>query len=130
MNEQLPYAQPRQLRTRVTTIFVIVGLIFLAASLFIIVFRVGQEPGLGTTIQSLPHHGESASTPAVLVIIAPFAYPGTLFGLMLFLIGLVNFTKKPSLHWLRVSVTILCGILIGLSVLAALLLAVLGILFY
>ena len=34
---------------------------------------------------------------------------------MLFLLGLVNKTKEPSLRWLRITVTIVCGILIALA---------------
>lgn len=124
MNEQIQARQPRQRRMVDSTIFMITGIIFLAASLFIIAFKIGTPDGLGT-IHTIRPGFENMSIPAPLMVLGALAYPGTPIGLMLFLIGLVNITKKPSLRWLRIAVSILCGILLGLSVLWFLLVSLL-----
>jgi hypothetical protein len=124
MNEQIQAREPRQRRTVVPTIFMIAGIIFLAASIFILATGVGLEHGLGNCSISTPGY-YSSCVPMPLVLLRALTPPGILFGVMLFLIGLVNTTKKPSLRWLRITVSILCSILIGLAVIWSLLVSVL-----
>ena len=96
MKEQVQEWKPRKLMPAYPAFFMIVGSIFLAASIFILL-RAGVP-------------GSSAGFVGLSV-------PGIPIGGMLFLIGLVNTTKRSSLHWLRVAVSILCGVLLGLAVL-------------
>jgi hypothetical protein len=108
MNEQIQAREPLQRRTVGPTIFMIAGIIFLAASTFILTTGVVGNYGLGALSLGL-------------------SIPSIPIGAMLLLIGLVNTTKKPSLRWLRITVSILCGILLGLAVLWFLLVSVLWI---
>lgn len=116
MAEQLPGREFEQQRMLVPTVFMVLGIIFLVYSAFIFVFGVGLDTTVsysnGTT------YGYSASELTSLLRL--LAQPAILIGLMLFLIGLVNRTKKHSLRRLRSTVNILCGILTGLAVLVAL----------
>jgi hypothetical protein len=97
-------------------ILMVAGIIFLAASLFIIAFRIGTTDGLGT-IHTIRPGFESMTIPEPLLALGALAYPSLPIGVMLFLIGLVNTTKKHSLRWLRITVSILCSILLGLAIL-------------
>jgi len=106
MNEHAQAREPWQGRETDPIIFMIVGIIFLAASTFILATVSSPAAGLLAALQAL-------------------AIPSIPIGAMLFLIGLVNTTKKPSLHWLRRAVSILCDILLGLAVLWFLLVLVL-----
>lgn len=124
MNEQVQARQLRQLHIVGSKVFMITGTTFLAVSLFIIATKIGTPDGLGS-IHIVRPGFESMSIPTPLMVLGALAYPGTSIGLMLFLIGLVNTTKKPSLRWLRVIVSILCGILLGISVLWFLLISLL-----
>lgn len=98
MNEHAQVREPWQRKVANPIIFMIVGIIFLAANAFILATVSGPAAGILAALQGL-------------------AIPGIPIGAMLFLIGLVNTTKKPSLHWLRRTVSVLCDILLGLAVL-------------
>ncbi len=124
MNEQIQAREPRQRRTIGPTIFMIAGIIFLAASIFILATGVGREYGLGSYYNTTPG-GSISTVPGPLVALGALSIPSIPIGVMLVLIGLVNTTKKPSLRWLRITVSILCGILLGLAVLWFLLVSVL-----
>ena len=116
MSEQIQLQEPQQRRRIVPTIFMTVGIVILAACIFIIVTGVGQQHGLGSTYISRPGY-TSSSVPGLLFALGALSFPGIPIGLMLLFIGLVNTTTKPSLRWLRVTVSILCSILLGLAVL-------------
>ena len=124
MNEQIQARERRQRRAVGPTILMIAGIIFLAASIFMLATGVGREQGLGSSYISTPGYF-SSSIPGPLVALGALSIPSIPIGAMLFLIGLVNSTKKPSLRWLRITVSILCGIVLGLAVLWFLLLSVL-----
>jgi hypothetical protein len=102
----------------------IVGIILLAASIFILATGVGGEHGLGSSYNTIPG-GSISTVPGWAVVLGALSIPSIPMGVMLSLIGLVNTTKKPSLRWLRITVSILCGILLGLAVLWFLLLSAL-----
>jgi hypothetical protein len=117
MAEQLPERAFEQRRMIVPTICIVLGIIFLVYSAFIFVFRVGFD----TTIIS--SNGSYYAYPA-----SEFASflrlldgPTLLIGLGLFLIGLINRTKKHSLRRLSRNVTTLGVSLMGFGVIVALL---------
>lgn len=121
MNEQNQARELRQLRMQWPIILMIVGIILLAASIFILVSGVGNECGPGSYCKSGPGSFISI-VPVWAVALSALSIPSIPMGVMLSLIGLVNTTKKPSLRWLRITVSILCGILLGLALLWFLLL--------
>ncbi len=111
MREQTAAQKSQRQRTISPIIFMIVGLILLGVSIFILAARnIGI---IGATISNTPTNiliGNALSyTPSSILI-----------SVMLFLIGLVNTIKKPSLRWLKITVSILCGIIIGIALLWAL----------
>lgn len=117
MNEQIQARKPWQRRPVGPTIFMVVGIIFLVAIIFIFATGVGTMHGLGGTAIFYPHGGFMGSVPTPLFDLRALTVPGIPVGVTLFLIGLVNTTKKPSLRWLRITVRILCGVILGLAVL-------------
>ena len=127
MSEQIQTQEPRQQRTVGPIIFMIAGIILLAASIFILVSGVGNGCGPGSYCKSGPGSFISM-VPGWAVALRALSIPSLPIGVMLFVIGLVNTTKKPSLRWLRITVSILCGVLLGLAVLWFLLVSVLLIL--
>lgn len=117
MSEQIQVQEPsRQGRRVIPTIFMIAGIVILAACIFILVTGVGTPHGPGSTNISGSGYS-STSIPELLFDLNALSAPSIPIGLMLFLIGLVNTTKNPSLRWLRITVSILCGILLGLAAL-------------
>lgn len=124
MNEQRQGLALRQRRMPWPIILVIVGTILLAASIFILLSGVGNQCGPGSYCKSAPGSFISI-VPGWAVVLSALSIPSIPMGVMLLLIGLVNTTKKPSLRWLRITVSILCGILFGLAVLWFLLLSAL-----
>lgn len=106
MNEQARARGPWQGRTTGPVIFMAVGILFLAVSTFILATTSSHAAGVLAALQAL-------------------AIPSIPMGVMLFLLGLVNTTRNLSLRWLRISVSILCGILLGLAVLWFLLIFIL-----
>ena len=124
MSEQIQTREPRQRRTVTSIMFMIAGIIFLAASIFILVSGVGNECGLGSYCKSGPG-SFIGMVPGWAVALRALSIPSLPIGVMLFVIGLVNITKQPSLYWLRITVSVLCGVLLGLAVLWFLLVSVL-----
>jgi hypothetical protein len=124
MSEQIQALEPRQRRTVGPIIFMIAGIIFLAASIFILVSGFGNGCGPGSYCKSGPG-SFIGIVPGWAVALRALSIPSIPIGVMLLLIGLVNTTKIPSIRWLRITVSILCGILLGLAVLWFLLLSVL-----
>lgn len=115
MAEQPPEREFGQRRIVASSIFMPLGIMFLIYSAIIFVFGIGLE----TIIHSNgATYGYSPSELASLLRL--LAQPAIVIGLMLFFIGLANRTKQRSLHWLRITITTLCGILLGLAVLVAL----------
>jgi hypothetical protein len=103
------HAQPRETwqgKVAVPIVFMAMGVVFLAASTFILATVGSPAAGILAALQAL-------------------AIPSIPIGAMLLLLGLVNTTKKPSLSWLRRTVSILGGILLGLAALWFLLVLVL-----
>src|SRR5437868_12451047 len=89
MNEQIQAREPRQRRAVGPTILMIAGIIFLAASIFILATGVGSIHGLGGSYISTPGYS-SGSVPGPLVALGALSIPSIPIGVMLFLIGLVN----------------------------------------
>ena len=116
MNEQIQKQEPRQRRMLGPAILMIAGIIFLAASIFIISSGVGLDRGPGSYIHT-DARGSFGIIPGWATALGALAYPSLPIGVMLFLIGLVNTTKKHSLRWLRITVSILCSIFLGLAIL-------------
>ena len=116
MNEQIQKQEPRQRRMLGPAILMIAGIIFLAASIFIISSGVGLDRGPGSYIHT-DARGSFGITPGWATALGALAYPSLPIGVMLFLIGLVNTTKKHSLRLLRITVSILCSIFLGLAIL-------------
>jgi hypothetical protein len=106
MNKHTQVREPWPGRTTGPVIFMTAGILFLAASTFILATGSRNAAGVLAALQAL-------------------AIPSIPIGVMLFLIGLVNTTKNPSLRWLRRTVSILCGILLGLAALWFVLLLIL-----
>src|SRR5260221_8187523 len=101
MNTQMQDRKSLQQRTLVTNIVMLVGILLLTS-------------GVGGLIVTSTVRGVSGW-------LAVLSLPVVIIGLMLFLLGLVNKTKEPSLRWLRITVIIVCGILIALAFLYELL---------
>lgn len=124
MNEQIQKQEPRQRGMLGPAILIIAGIIFLAASIFIISSGVGLDRGPGSYVHT-DARGSIGIIPGWAVALGALAYPSLPIGVMLFLIGLVNTTKKHSLRWLRITISILCSILLGLAILWFLIILVL-----
>ena len=113
MAEQLPGQEFEQPRMFAPTILMVLGIIFLVYSAFIFVFRVG----LDTTIISSNGTTSSYAASELSTLLRILAGPIILIGLGLFLIGLVNRTKKHSSSRLSKTATTLGVILMSFGIL-------------
>ena len=113
MAKQLPERDFEQRRMFVPTIFMVLGIVFLIYSAFIYVFGVG----LDTIIRSSNGDTYGYAASELTSLLRLLAQPAILIGLGLFLIGLVNRTKKHSLRRPGKTVTILGMILLSFGIL-------------